>query len=164
MLVKITASSILILTVLMIRAVFQKKVNPLFLYPVWLVVALRLLLPGMLFFSPVSIMNTRLWDAGSRMIAEENSRQDTLYKAQMFQEYYEKKEAQQSVYLDPEQEVNLRACLKIHSRHLHAPLCGIFGSNSGYIAAMRPSFNPNLPQIVTYIWQKAIFKHALEDQ
>ncbi|MCI8571841.1 MAG: hypothetical protein HFI43_10625, partial [Lachnospiraceae bacterium] len=134
MLVKITASSILILTVLMIRAVFQKKVNPLFLYPVWLVVALRLLLPGMLFFSPVSIMNTRLWDAGSRMIAEENSRQDTLYKAQMFQEYYEKKEAQQAVYLDPEQEVNLRACLKIHARHLHAPLCGIFGSNSGYIA------------------------------
>ncbi len=145
MLVKITASSILILTVLMIRAVFQKKVNPLFLYPVWLVVALRLLLPGMLFFSPVSIMNTRLWDAGSRMIAEENSRQDTLYKAQMFQEYYEKKEAQQAVYLDPEQEVNLRACLKIHARHLHAPLCGIFGSNSGYIARYAPFILPKAP-------------------
>ena len=28
---------------------------------------------------------------------------------------------------------------------------------------MRPSFDPNLPQIVTHIWQKAIFKHALVD-
>ena len=26
---------------------------------------------------------------------------------------------------------------------------------------MRPSFGTNLPQIVTHIWQKAIFKHAL---
>ena len=27
-----------------------------------------------------------------------------------------------------------RACLKIHSRHLHAPLCGIFGSHSVNVA------------------------------
>lgn len=27
-----------------------------------------------------------------------------------------------------------RACLKIHSRHLHAPLCGIFGPNSVNVA------------------------------
>ena len=27
-----------------------------------------------------------------------------------------------------------RVCLKIHSRHLHVPLHGIFGPNSGYIA------------------------------
>ncbi len=27
-----------------------------------------------------------------------------------------------------------RACLKIHSRHLHAPLCGIFGPNSLNVA------------------------------
>ncbi|WP_394910275.1 DUF6783 domain-containing protein [uncultured Robinsoniella sp.] len=26
-----------------------------------------------------------------------------------------------------------KACLKIHSRHLHAPLCGIFVPNSGYV-------------------------------
>ena len=31
--------------------------------------------------------------------------------------------------------VAARACLKIHSRHLHAPLCGIFGPNSGYIVS-----------------------------
>ena len=28
---------------------------------------------------------------------------------------------------------------------------------------MRPSFGPNLPQTVTHICQKAIFKHALEE-
>ena len=27
---------------------------------------------------------------------------------------------------------------------------------------MRPSFVTNLPQIVTHIWQKAFFRHALE--
>ena len=29
---------------------------------------------------------------------------------------------------------NTRACLKIHSRHLHAPLRGIFGPNSVNVA------------------------------
>ena len=28
---------------------------------------------------------------------------------------------------------------------------------------MRPSFGTNLPQSVTHIWQKAFFKHALEN-
>ena len=38
-----------------------------------------------------------------------------------------------------------RACLKIHSRHLHAPLRpGIFGPNSGYIARYAP-----------FIWAKS---------
>ncbi|NBI70912.1 hypothetical protein D3Z50_07535 [Clostridiaceae bacterium] len=38
----------------------------------------------------------------------------------------------------------LRACLKIHSRHLHAPLCVIFAPNSGYIARYAP-----------FIWHKS---------
>ena len=42
-------------------------------------------------------------------------------------------------YVDP------RACLKIHSRHLHAPLCGIFGPNSGYIARYAPFIWPKSP-------------------
>ena len=29
---------------------------------------------------------------------------------------------------------------------------------------MPPSFGTNLPQTVTHIWQKAFFKHALEEQ
>lgn len=89
MLTKIIASSMLILAVLIIRAIFQKKINPLFLYPIWLVVALRLLLPGMLFFSPISIMNTSLWKTGSRIIEQEYERQDRLAKQQAFQKYYE---------------------------------------------------------------------------
>ena len=40
---------------------------------------------------------------------------------------------------------NPRACLKIHSRHLHAPLCGIFGPNSGYIARYAPFIWPKSP-------------------
>ncbi|NBI71465.1 hypothetical protein D3Z50_10395 [Clostridiaceae bacterium] len=37
-----------------------------------------------------------------------------------------------------------RACLKIHSRHLHAPLCVRFAPNSGYIARYAP-----------FIWRKS---------
>ncbi len=37
-----------------------------------------------------------------------------------------------------------RACLKNHSRHLHAPLCAIFVPNSGYIARYAP-----------FIWHKS---------
>ena len=37
-----------------------------------------------------------------------------------------------------------RACLKNHSRHLHAPLCVIFAPNSGYIARYAP-----------FIWRKS---------
>ena len=34
--------------------------------------------------------------------------------------------------------IRIRACLKIHSRHLHSPLCAIFALNSGYIARYAP--------------------------
>ncbi len=51
--------------------------------------------------------------------------------------------------------------MKIHSRHLHAPLCAIFAQIQVTQPAMRPSFDANLLQIVTHICQKAIFKHAL---
>ena len=40
--------------------------------------------------------------------------------------------------------IKLRACLKSHSRHLHAPLCVIFAPNSGYIARYAP-----------FIWHKS---------
>ncbi|MGP8312165.1 DUF6783 domain-containing protein [Enterocloster aldenensis] len=40
--------------------------------------------------------------------------------------------------------MNVRACLKIHFRHLYAPLRGIFGPNSGYIARYAP-----------FIWTKS---------
>ncbi|MEY8394538.1 DUF6783 domain-containing protein [Lachnospiraceae bacterium 45-P1] len=36
-----------------------------------------------------------------------------------------------------------RVCLKIHSRHLHAPLCGIFGPNS-----------LNIAHYAAFIWAK----------
>ncbi|WP_394910050.1 DUF6783 domain-containing protein [uncultured Robinsoniella sp.] len=38
----------------------------------------------------------------------------------------------------------------MHSRHLHSPFCGIFASNSGYVARYAPSFGTNLPQTVTH--------------
>ncbi|MDU3241479.1 MAG: hypothetical protein E7B11_13015 [Clostridiales bacterium] len=72
---------------------------------------------------------------------------------------------------------------------MHAPLCGIFAPNSGYVARYAPFIIPaicmptlhyicpecrlhsplrrslsgtNRPQSVTHSCQKAIFKHALE--
>ncbi|WP_394910983.1 DUF6783 domain-containing protein [uncultured Robinsoniella sp.] len=38
-----------------------------------------------------------------------------------------------------------RAYLKIHSRHLHAPLCGIFAPNSGYAARYAPFIRDKSP-------------------
>ncbi|WP_394927589.1 DUF6783 domain-containing protein, partial [uncultured Robinsoniella sp.] len=38
-----------------------------------------------------------------------------------------------------------RACFKIHSCHLHAPLCGIFAPNSGYIARYAPFIRDKSP-------------------
>ena len=58
----------------------------------------------------------------------------------------------------------LRACLKNHSCNLHAPLCGIFHSNSVAVARYGALSGRNLPQIVTHILQKAFFKHALEKE
>lgn len=95
MMAKIVASSLLILGVLLIRAAFFKRVSPLLLYPVWLFVAVRLLMPGMLFFSPVSFMNMGLWRTGSALIAEAEDRQDMEYKKQMYREYYNTKIMQQ---------------------------------------------------------------------
>ncbi|MBD5548444.1 MAG: hypothetical protein HDQ97_13795 [Lachnospiraceae bacterium] len=88
---KIIVSSLLIIGILIIRAVFQKKISPIFIYAIWLLAAFRLLMPGMLLFSPISVMNTRLWNMGSALITEEENRQDMEYKRQMYQEYCEKK-------------------------------------------------------------------------
>ncbi|WP_416389849.1 DUF6783 domain-containing protein [Robinsoniella peoriensis] len=38
-----------------------------------------------------------------------------------------------------------RVCLKIHSRHLHAPLCGIFAPDSGYVARYVPFIRDKSP-------------------
>ncbi|MHA9742149.1 DUF6783 domain-containing protein [Robinsoniella peoriensis] len=35
--------------------------------------------------------------------------------------------------------------MKIHSRHLHAPLCGIFAPNSGYVARLSPFIRGKSP-------------------
>lgn len=91
MLTKTVASSVLIIGILVIRAFFQKKVSPIFIYALWLFAALRLLMPGMLFFSSISIMNTDLWHMGSALLAEEEERQDREYKGQQYRAYYEQK-------------------------------------------------------------------------
>ncbi|WP_394912796.1 DUF6783 domain-containing protein [uncultured Robinsoniella sp.] len=41
--------------------------------------------------------------------------------------------------------IHTRACLKIHSCHLHAPVCGIFAPNSGYIARYAPFIRDKSP-------------------
>ena len=38
-----------------------------------------------------------------------------------------------------------RACLNIHFRHLHAPLCSIIAPNSGYIARYAPFIRDKSP-------------------
>ncbi|MFD1404054.1 DUF6783 domain-containing protein [Robinsoniella peoriensis] len=35
--------------------------------------------------------------------------------------------------------------MKIHSRHLYAPLCGIFAPNSGYVARCAPFIRDKSP-------------------
>lgn len=94
MLVKIIVSSLLILGVLVIRFVFQKKVNPICIYILWLPAAIRLLMPGMPVDSPFSIMHTKAWERGSALLAEENDRQKTEYKEKQYQKYLEKVYAQ----------------------------------------------------------------------
>ena len=54
-----------------------------------------------------------------------------------------------------------RACLKNHSRNLHAPLCGRFHPNSVAVARYAPHPSEISHKIVTHILQKAFFKHAL---
>ncbi len=87
---KTIVSSLMILGVLLIRKVFQKKVSPVFMYSLWLFVAVRLLMPGMLLPGPISVMNTDLWRMGRKVLAEEESRQEEVYKRQQFQEYTQK--------------------------------------------------------------------------
>ena len=86
---RIVTSSLLIAGILLIRAIFRKKISPLILYPIWLLAALRLLMPGVLFYSPISVMNTAVWSTGSRMVEEEADRQDLEYKMQQYQAYYD---------------------------------------------------------------------------
>ncbi|WP_334295897.1 DUF6783 domain-containing protein [Robinsoniella peoriensis] len=39
----------------------------------------------------------------------------------------------------------IRLSRNIHSRHLHSPFCGIFASNSGYVARYAPFFQDKSP-------------------
>ena len=80
MLVKIIVSSLLILGVLVIRSLFQKKVNPIYIYALWLPVAIRLLMPGMPVDTPLSIMHTGAWERGSALLKEENDRQKDEFR------------------------------------------------------------------------------------
>lgn len=92
MLVKIIVSSLLILGVLVIRSLFQRKVNPIYIYALWLPVAIRLLMPGMPVDTPLSIMHTGVWERGSTLLKEENDRQKNEYREKKYREYLEKAE------------------------------------------------------------------------
>lgn len=67
----IITSSVLILFVTVIRYLFRKRLSLRVRYALWLVVAIRLLIPVTFFDSPVSVLN--LLPAG------ENARTDTAY-------------------------------------------------------------------------------------
>lgn len=54
--------------------------------------------------------------------------------------------------------------MKIYSRHLYAPLCGIFTPKSGCVAATHPEFGTNLIQTVLHRCQIVINKHALDQE
>ena len=54
-----------------------------------------------------------------------------------------------------------KVCLKNHSCNLHARFARDFALIRLTQPAAPPSLRQNLPQIVTYILQKAFFKHAL---
>ncbi|WP_416389784.1 DUF6783 domain-containing protein [Robinsoniella peoriensis] len=58
--------------------------------------------------------------------------------------------------------VRARACLKILSCHLHAPLCGIFAPNSGYVARYAPFIRDKSPTNCDAQLPEAILKHALK--
>ena len=86
---KIIISSVLILAVLIIRTLFRKKVSPVFIYSLWLLAAVRILWPGMIGESPLSIMNTGLWKTGEKVILKESDRQSREYKERKYQKYLE---------------------------------------------------------------------------
>ena len=54
-------------------------------------------------------------------------------------------------------------CLKIHSCHLHAPLCVIFVPNSGYIARYAPFIWHKSPTKCDAHLTKSIFKTRSRD-
>ena len=83
-------SSLLILVLLFIRGLFGKKVSPAFIYSLWLLAAVRVLWPGTIGESPLSIMNTGFWKAGQETVLRENVRQSREYKEQKYQTYLEK--------------------------------------------------------------------------
>lgn len=102
---KIIISSVLILLILLIRALFRKKASPILIYSLWLLLALRIMTPGMIAESPLSIMNAGLWKAGREAIVRESDRQSREYKERKYQEYLEQlTERQKSVSEKPEQE------------------------------------------------------------
>ena len=86
----IIISSLLILVLLFIRGLFGKKVSPAFIYSLWLLAAVRVLWPGAIGESPLSIMNTGLWKAGQETVLRENVRQSREYKERKYQAYLEK--------------------------------------------------------------------------
>ena len=86
----IIISSLLILVLLFIRGLFGKKVSPAFIYSLWLLAAVRVLWPGTIGESPLSIMNTGFWKAGQETVLRENVRQSREYKEQKYQTYLEK--------------------------------------------------------------------------
>ncbi len=105
MLVKIIVSSLLILGVLVIRSLFQKKVNPIYIYALWLPVAIRLLMPGMPVDTPLSIMHTGAWERGSALLKEENDRQKDEFREKQYRKYLEEAEAFARSEKTPEPEI-----------------------------------------------------------
>ncbi|WP_394916282.1 DUF6783 domain-containing protein [uncultured Robinsoniella sp.] len=53
-----------------------------------------------------------------------------------------------------------RVCLKIHSCHLHAPPCGRFAPNSGYVARYAPFIRDKSPTKCDAQLPESNFIHA----
>ena len=64
----LVSSTVLILALAALRLLLRGRISPRLQYALWLLVALRLLLPGTLMKSPVSVMNS-LKDKGSIWIS-----------------------------------------------------------------------------------------------
>ena len=59
------------------------------------------------------------------------------------------------------QELKVRACLKNHSRNLHAPLCGIFYPNSVAVARYGALIRTKSPTNCDAHLAESLFRHAL---
>ena len=70
------SSALLILTLALLRRLLRGKIDPRLQYALWLLVALRLLIPGTLFTVPISVSGTatHLWQNVSQTFQEEISR------------------------------------------------------------------------------------------